>query len=319
VDTAPLYVGVDVAKAHLDVALGPDGPVSRYPNDDAGIAAVLGTLAAHPPALVVLEATGALELPLAAALVDAGLPVAVVNPLQARRFAQATGRTAKTDALDARSLALFAERVRPEPRPLPDAAARDLAALTARRRQLVAMRTAELNRLGTAPPAVRRDLEEHIAYLSARVGDVEGRLAEAVRSSPAWRDRDELLRGIPGIGPATSRTLLAELPELGRLGRRRVAALVGLAPLNRDSGTLRGRRAIAGGRAAVRTALYMAALAAVRYNPALKAFYGRLVAAGKAKKVALTAAAHKLLTIADAVVRSGRAWDPAFAGAGSQA
>jgi len=314
-DTTALFVGIDVAKAHLDVALGPAGATSRHPNDEAGIAAILALLAGSPPALIVLEATGTLEVPLVAALAAAGLPVAVVNPLQARRFAQSIGRTAKTDALDARVLALFAERVRPEVRPLPDAAARDLADLLARRRQLVAMRTAEKNRLGTAAAAaVRADLEAHIAYLSRQVEEMDRRLAEAVRESPAWRERDELLRGIPGIGPVASRTLLAELPELGTLDRRKIAALVGLAPMNRDSGTLRGRRMIVGGRAAVRSALYMAALTAVRHNPALKAFYGRLVAAGKAKKVALAAAAHKLLTIADAILRSKRPWDPAKAG-----
>lgn len=317
-DPAPLFVGIDVSKAHLDVALGPAGSTSRHPNDEAGIAAVLAAMAASPPALIVLEATGTLEVPLVAALAAAGLAVAVVNPLQARRFAQAVGRTAKTDALDARALALFAERVRPEPRPVPDAAARDLADLLGRRRQLIAMRTAEKNRLGTAAAAaVRADLEAHIAYLTRQADEMDRRLAEAVRSSPAWRDRDELLRGVPGIGPVASRTLLAELPELGSLGRRKVAALAGLAPMNRDSGTLRGKRAIVGGRAAVRTALYMAALSAVRHNPALKAFYERLVAAGKSKKVALTAAARKLLTIADAILRTRRPWDPAFAGPGT--
>jgi transposase len=313
-DTTALFVGIDVAKAHLDVALGPAGAASRHPNDEAGIAAVLALLADSPPALIVLEASGALEVPLVAALAAAGLPVAVVNPLQARRFAQSTGRTAKTDALDARSLALFAERVRPEPRPLPDAAARELAALLSRRRQLIAMRVAEKNRLGTAEAVVRADLEAHIAYLSRQVEETDRRLAAAVRASPAWREREQLLRGIPGIGPVASRTLLGELPELGTLGRRKIAALVGLAPMNRDSGTLRGRRMIVGGRAAVRSALYMAALAAVRHNPALKAFYGRLLASGKAKKVALAAAAHKLLTIADAILRSKRPWDPAKAG-----
>ena len=312
----PLYVGIDVAKAHLDVALGPDGATSRHTNDEAGIAAILALLAASPPTLVVIEATGDLETPLVAALAAAKLPVAVVNPLQARRFAQATGRTAKTDALDARILALFAERVRPEVRPLPDAAARELADLLARRRQLIGMRTAEKNRLGTAASdAVRADLEAHIAYLSRQVGEMDRRLDEAIRDSPMWRQRDKLLRGIPGIGPVASRTLLAELPELGTLGRRKIAALVGLAPMNRDSGTLRGRRMIVGGRAAVRSALYLAALSAVRHNPALKAFYGRLLAAGKAKKLALVAAAHTRLTIADAILRGDRPWDPAKAGA----
>jgi transposase len=314
--TAPLHVGIDVAKAHLDVALGPEGATSRHPNDEAGIAAVLALMADVPPALIVLEATGTREVPLVAALAAAGHPVVVVNPLQARRFAQAIGRTAKTDALDARALALFAERVRPEVRPLPDAAARELADLLARRRQLIGMRTAEKNRLGTAASAaVRADLEAHIAYLNEQVEGMDRRLAEAIRGSPAWRERDELLRGIPGIGPVTARTLLGELPELGVLGRRRIAALVGLAPMDRDSGTLRGRRMIVGGRAAVRTALYMAAVTGVRHNPSLKAFYDRLVAAGKAKKVALAAAAHKLLTIADAILRSKRPWDPAKAGA----
>ena len=312
-DPTPLFVGIDVAKAHLDVALGPAGATSRHPNDEAGFAAVLALLVASPPALIVLEASGNLEVPLVAALAAAGLPAAVVNPLQARRFAQSTGRTAKTDALDARALALFAERVRPAVRPLPDAAARELAALLARRRQLIAMRVAETNRLGTAEAVVRADLEAHVAYLSRQVEETDRRLAEAVRSSPAWRERDALLRGIPGIGPVAARTLLGELPELGTLGRRKIAALVGLAPMNRDSGTLRGRRRIVGGRAAVRTALYMAALSAVRHNPALEAFYRRLVAAGKAKKVALAAAAHKLLTIADAILRSKRPWDPAKA------
>jgi transposase len=311
--TAPLFVGIDVSKAHLDVALGPSGATSRHPNDEAGHAAILALLAASPPALIVLEASGKLEVALVAALAAAGLPVAVVNPLQARRFAQSTGRAAKTDALDARALALFAERVRPEARPLPDAAARELAALLARRRQLIAMRVAEKNRLGTAEAVVRADLEAHIAYLDRQVGEMDRRLDEAVRDSPAWRERDELLRGIPGIGPVASRTLLGELPELGTLGRRRIAALVGLAPMNRDSGTLRGRRTIVGGRAAVRSALYMAALAAVRHNPALRAFYGRLIEAGKAKKLALAAAAHKLLTIADAILRNKRPWDPAKA------
>lgn len=310
----PSFVGIDVAKAHLDVALGPEAAVTRHTNDEAGIAAILALLAAGPPTLIVLEATGALEVPLVAALAAAGMPIVVVNPLQARRFAQALGRTAKTDAIDARVLALFAERVRPEPRPLPDAAARELGERLARRRQLIAMRTAESNRLGTAiAPAVRADPEAHIAFLSGQVGRLDGELALAIRSSPAWRERDDLLRSIPEIGPVASRTLISELPELGRLGRRQVAALVGLAPMNRDSGAMRGKRTIVGGRAAVRTALYMASLSAVRHNPVLKAFYHRLVAKGKPKKLAMTAAAHKLLTIADAVIRTQRPWGPDFA------
>ena len=305
-----LFVGIDVSKDHLDIAVRPDGPPpTRCPYDEAGLAGLVAQLVEGRPGLIVVEATGALEAPLVAALVAAGLPVAVVNPRQVRDFARAVGRLAKTDAIDAEVLAHFAEAVRPEPRLVPDAQARELAALLARRRQLVEIRVAERNRLHTARTAVvRADLQAHIAYLSQQIDRLDRELGAAIEASPAWRGKDELLRGIPGIGPVASRTLLATLPELGTLGRGKVAALVGLAPMNRDSGTLRGRRTIVGGRADVRSALYLAALSAVRYNPALKAFYGRLRAAGKPAKLALTAAARKLLVIADAILRSGRPW-----------
>lgn len=306
-----LFAGIDVSKDHLDVALRPGGPPTRQAYDEAGLAALVARLNADRPALIVVEATGRLEAALVAALVAAGLPVAVVNPRQVRDFARAVGRLAKTDAIDAEVLAHFAEAVRPEPRPVPDARARELAALLTRRRQVIAIRVAERNRLGTAgSAAVRADLEAHIAYLTQQIERLDGQLDAAIQASPAWRAKEQLLRGIPGIGPVASRTLLATLPELGTLGRGKIAALVGLAPMNRDSGTLRGRRMTLGGRAEVRSALYLAALSAVRYNPALRAFYSRLRAAGKPAKVALTAAARKLLVIAEAILRTGCHWQP---------
>jgi len=305
------FVGIDVSKAQLDLAARPGGPPRRRPHDEAGIAAIVAELRADRPALIVVEATGTLHAPLVAALLAAELPVAVVNPRQVRDFARAVGRLAKTDAIDAAVLAHFAEAVRPEPRPIPDAQARELTALLGRRRQLIEMRVAERNRLHAMPTtAVRQDLEAHIAYLTTQIDRTDGQLEAAIQASPAWRAKDQLLRGIPGIGPVASRTLLAVLPELGTLSRGKIAALVGLAPMNRDSGTLRGRRTITGGRAEVRSTLYLAALSAVRYNPAVRAFYERLRAAGKAAKVALTAAARKLLVIADAILRTGRPWQP---------
>lgn len=305
------FVGIDVSKDHLDLAIRPGGPATRHPYDEAGTAGLVARLSAERPALIVVEATGSLESPLVAALAVAELPVAVVNPRQVRDFARAIGKLAKTDAIDAEVLARFAEAVRPEVRPVPEEKARELAALLSRRRQVVEIRVAERNRLRTAAvAAVRADLEAHIAYLDDQVGRLEGQLDQAIQDSPAWKAKDELLRSIPGIGPVVSRTLLASLPELGTLGRGKIAALVGLAPMNRDSGTLRGRRMIVGGRPEVRSALYLATLSAVRYNPALKVFYDRLRAAGKPAKLALTAAARKLLTIADAIVRTGRPWQP---------
>jgi len=314
-DRTATFVGIDVSKARLDGHCRPDGSAFHEPNDEPGIAAVVDRLTALRPTLIVLEATGGLEAPLAAALAAAGLPVAVVNPRQVRDFARATGTLAKTDAPDAAVLAHFAEAIRPEARGLPDEQARQLEAILARRRQLIRMRTAERNRLGTtaAPKAVRQDLASHIKYLDRRIKQMDGELEEAVRSSAAWREKDDLLRGVPGVGKVVAQTLLAALPELGTTGNRRIVALAGLAPMARDSGTLRGRRRIVGGRGEVRGALYMAVLSAVRFNPVLKAFYGRLRAAGKPPKVAQTAAMRKLLTILNAMVRSGRAWDPKLA------
>jgi transposase len=311
--TPDLFVGVDVSKGRLDVACRRgDAPAEAFalPNDPAGHAELARRLGVAGPALVVLEATGGLELPAAAALGAAGLGVAVVNPRQVRDFARATGRLAKTDAIDAAALAHFAQAVRPPVRPLPDADTRALEALLGRRRQLLEMLTMERNRLGGCGDArVRADLWAHVAWLERRLARADAELAAAVRASPLWRERDQLLRGLPGVGPVTSLTLLAGLPELGAVGNRAAAALAGLAPFAADSGGRRGRRRVAGGRAAVRSALYMAALSARRHNPVLRAFADRLRAAGKPPKVVLTAVARKLVVIANAVLRSGKPWD----------
>jgi transposase len=312
---APRFVGIDVSKARLDCASRPDGRAWAHDNTPEGVAALVDSLKADPPALVVLEATGGLERPAAVALAEAGLPVRVVDPARVRHFARATGQQAKTDALDARALAHFAEAVRPEARALPDEAARRLRAILDRRRQVVAMRVAEENRLRQAPPGpVRDDVEAHVAYLRGQAERLDAAAAEALESDAQLKAADRLLRTVPGVGEQTARALLGALPELGRLDRKRVAALAGLAPRPRDSGTTRGRRTIGGGRREVRTALYLAALSASRYNPPLRAFYVRLVGAGKAKKAALTAVARKLLTIVNAMIRDGRPWEPDQAG-----
>lgn len=302
------YVGVDVAKTRLDVALLPAAQQWSVANDEAGIASLVSRLQAISPSLIVLEATGGLESPLVAALATAELPVVVVNPRQVRDFARATGRLAKTDRLDALVLAQFGEAVKPTPRPLPDAQAQALAALLSRRRQVVGMLTAEKNRLHTARPPVREDILRHIAWLEESLAKLDDDLSHTIHHSPLWREKDNLLRSVPGVGPVLSTTLLAELPELGQLNRRQIAALVGVAPLNRDSGAFRGKRTIWGGRARLRAALYMGTLAATRHNPAIALFYQRLCAAGKARKVALTACMHKLLTILNAVMKHQTQW-----------
>ena len=304
-----VVVGIDVAKAALDVAVRPQGEERHLANDAAGIAALVEWLRALNPDVIVVEATGGYEAPLVAELGIASLPVAVVNPRQVRDFARATGRLAKTDRLDAQTLAHFGQAVRPTPRPLPDAAAQASAALVERRRQVVAMRTAEENRLGATRVAlVRTRIQAHLAWLEVDLGEIDEDLRQRLRASPLWRAQDDLLQSVPGIGPIVSLTLLAELPELGRLSHAQIAALVGVAPLNRDSGTLRGRRAVWGGRRAVRTVLYMGTLRATRCNPAIQPFYERLLAAGKAKKVALVACMHKLLTILNAMVKHQAHW-----------
>jgi transposase len=307
-----VFVGIDVSKERLDVHVRPTGESFVVARDDEALAGLVERLQPRQPRLVVLEATGGLQVRVAAALAAGGLPVAVVNPRQVRDLARATGRLAKTDRLDAEAIARFAEAVRPEPRPLPDAAAQTLSALVARRRELVALRTAEKNRLRQAEAAwVRRDLEASIDALAERIAAIDQEIDQHVKGSPIWRARENLLKSVPGVGPTVARTLIAELPELGRLGRRKIAALVGVAPLNRDSGTLRGKRTIGGGRPAVRAILYMAAVSAARCNPAIAALYKRLRSAGKPAKVALTACMRKLLTILNAIARDQRPWQHA--------
>lgn len=303
-----VFVGMDVAKARLDIALRPTGERWAVTNDASGIAALVARLQAMQPTLIVLEATGGYHRAVVAALAAAALPLVVVNPRQVRDFAKATGQLAKTDALDARTVAHFAEAIRPAPRPLPDAQTEELRALLARRRQLIAMRTAEQNRLENAPPRLRADIEAHIAWLAQRVASLDDDLDTTLRASPVWRERETLYRSVPGIGPVCARTLMLDLPELGTLSRQRIAALVGVAPFNRDSGTLRGTRTTWGGRTHVRATLYMSALVAVRYNPVLKTFYQRLCRAGKVKKVALTACMRKLVTILNAMVKHQKPW-----------
>ena len=302
------WVGIDVAKAHLDVAVRPGDASWQVSHDDTGIAEAVTRLKELQPALVVLEATGGLEGALAAGLAVAGLSVAVVNPRQVRDFAKALGKLAKTDTLDAKVLAHFAEAVQPEPRPLPDEAAQALRALLTRRQQVIEMMTAERNRLGASRPALRERITAHIRWLEAELRDVDQGLHQAVQESPLWRVQETLLQSVPGVGPALSTTLLAQLPELGRLTRKQIAALVGVAPLNRDSGTLRGKRKVWGGRATVRSVLYMGALVASRFNAPLRAFYQALIAAGKPPKVALTACMRKLLTMLNAIIRDQQPW-----------
>jgi transposase len=306
-DTAE-YVGIDVAKARLDVAVRPSREQWVSATDPASLDELVGRLQELHPELIVLEATGGREGAVVAALAAAGLPVAVVNPRQVRDFARAVGQLAKTDVLDAQVLAHFAQVIHPTPRPLPDVQAQELSALLARRRQLTQMVTAERQRLDTALPRVQAHIQRHLAWLEAELADLDQTLHDQVQASPVWRERENLLRSVPGIGPTTALTLLAELPELGQLDRKAIAALVGVAPLSCESGTWRGRRIVWGGRARGRTALSMAALVATRHNPTIAAFYTRLCAAGKPKKVALTACMHKLLTILNAMVRQGSVW-----------
>jgi transposase len=299
----------------LDIAVHPSGAHWQVDNSDAGAATLAEQLRAYTPERIVLEATGGYESVVVAALVSEQLPVVVVNPRQVRDFARATGQLAKTDQLDAHVLAHFAAAIQPAIRPLPDATTRALSALVARRRQLQDMLTAEQNRLLNAalqdgPHALRKQLSEHIDWLRRQVKDLDDELNQQIRSTPLWREREDLLRSIPGIGPIVSATLLSQLPELGQLDRKAIAKLVGVAPLSRDSGTLRGKRTIWGGRAAVRAALYMAALVATRHNPQIRTFYQRLVTAGKARKLALVACMRKLLLLCNAILRTHTHWSP---------
>lgn len=308
-----MFVGVDVAKAELVVSVLPSGERFTVTNDDRGVRTLLERLRVEVPTLIVLEATGGYELMAVAALAGAPLPVVVVTPRQVRNFAKATGPLAKTDRSDADILARFADVVRPDVRALPDAQAHELDALLTRRRQLLEMLQAERNRVGqvfgSGKKLVRQSLKTHIAFLERELRLTDTDLGEMVKASPAWRERDELLRSVPGVGPVMSRTLLADLPELGPLSRRAIAKLVGVAPLSRDSGTMRGRRFVQGGRATVRGVLYLAALVATKRNAVIRAFYLRWLATGKPKKLALVACMRKLLTILNTMVRTKTTWN----------
>jgi transposase len=307
-----VFVGIDVAKAHLDVHVLPAGDAFTVARDGEGLAGLVDRLRALSPALIVLEATGGFETIVAAALAGAGLPLAVINPRQIRDFTRGAGQLAKTDRLDAAAIALYAERMRPELRPLPDGQTRTLSELVARRRQLIEMMTAERNRRARlSRKHLIKALDRHLAMLQKDLSELEQEIDTTIRGTPAWREREELMTSVPGVGPILARTILADVPEIGTLDRKQIAALIGVAPLNWDSGTYRGRRITWGGRAKVRTALYMSALVASRHNPTLKSFYQRLLRAGKAKKLALVAVMRKLITILNAIIRDQTPWQNA--------
>jgi transposase len=302
------YIGIDVSKNTLDVALHGEQKTWTFTNDQHGIEKAVKLLKSLSPELTVLEATGSYEFPVAAELGISGVPTVVVNPRQIRDFARSAGVLAKTDTLDARIIARFAATVQPIPRPMPDVEAQELGAIIARRRQIVGMLTAEKNRLGNAIKTIQPCIRSHIVWLDKELDDINGRLIQKVKDSPIWQEKDKILQSVPGVGPTISATLLAELPELGNLNRKQVAALVGVAPLNRDSGMMRGKRTSWGGRKTVRKALYMATLTATRFNPLIKHFYERLCTAGKVKKVALTACMRKLLTVLNAMIKNHTCW-----------
>lgn len=303
-----IVVGIDVSKDRLDVHVRPAGTALGYSRDAAGIEALIGALGPVAPQIIAVEATGGFETVVVASLAAAGLPVVVVNPAQVRAFAAAIGRRAKTDPIDAAVIAHFAEATKPDVRPLPDAATQALADLVTRRRQIIAMIVAEGQREKRASPRARKSIVRLLKTLRAELSDLDAEIDETVRGSPLWREKEDLLASVPGVGPVTVRTMLAELPELGSLDRRKIAALVGLAPFTRQSGKWRGKSFIGGGRASVRAVLFMAAMTAMRHNPVLRAFHHRLRAAGKPKMVALIAVARKLLTILNAILRDKTKW-----------
>lgn len=302
------FVGIDVAGDHLDLAVQPSGEYRRFGNTAEGIDELVRFVQAHGAELVVVEATGKLEVPVAAALTIASVPVAIVNPRQVRDFAKAQGQIAKTDRIDAAVLARFAAAIRPEPRPIKDADARELEDLLARRRQIVGMIASEKNRLSRASQRVSKDIKSHINWLEKRLRINDDELQTKIKSSPLWRTKDQLFQSVPGVGPNLSQTLIIDLPELGVLSHRAIAKLVGVAPINCDSGKMRGKRITWGGRANVRRMLYMATVASTRHNPTIKAYYARLKAAGKRPKVALVACMRKLLTILSAIAKTGTPW-----------
>jgi transposase len=307
------FIGIDVSKDQLDVAIRPSGERAQFANHDDGIDQLIQRIQPLSPTLIVLEATGSYHRLLLSRLVAGGLPTIAINPRQARDFARAMGRLAKTDAIDADVLAEFGEKIRPELRSITDEATQQLEAACTRRRQLVGMLTAEKNRLHSSPSSVRSQIKKHIQWLEKHIQELETDLDRQIRSSPAWRHKDDLLRSCKGIGPTTSHTMLACLPELGQLSRHQIAALVGVAPFNQDTGKYRGRRHVHGGRSDVRSVLYMATLAAIRHNPVIRDFHQRLITAGKLKKVAITACMRKLLVILNAMVRHNTTWNVDFA------
>ena len=311
-EVSHIFVGIDVSKAQLDVSIRPTAQTLSVTNDKAGIRVLIKHLKKLQPHLVVLESTGGLERQIMTALIGAEIAVVMANPRQVRDFAKSTGQLAKTDRIDAAVLAYYAEAIRPKPRPLPDELTLELRALTARRRQVIDMIVAEKNRLATASKAIKKRITAHIAYLERELDGADHDLDRFIEKNPLWKENQEILCSTPSIGPVSSRTLIAELPELGTLGRKQISALVGLAPFPRDSGTLKGRRTIWGGRASVRSALFMATLAAMRCNPVIRAFYKRLKAAGKAPKVGLVACMHKLLIILNAMLKNKIRWSETF-------
>jgi len=311
-DVSPIFVGIDVSKAQLDVTLRPSGQTMSVTNDKAGIKTLVKSLEKPKPTLVVLESTGGLERQVMLALIGAEISVVMVNPRQVRDFAKSTGQLAKTDRIDAAILAHYAEAIRPKPRPLPDQLTMELRSLTVRRRQIIDMIVAEKNRLSTASKAIGKRISAHITWLEQELERADQDLDDFIEKNPVWKENRDILCSTPSIGPASSRTLLAELPELGTLNRKQISALVGVAPFPRDSGTLKGHRTIWGGRASVRCALYMATLSATRFNRVIRDFYKRLKAKGKASKVALVACMHKLLTILNAMIKNKTRWSENF-------
>jgi transposase len=308
-----VFVGIDVSKSGLTVGVLPAETYMEFSNTEDGISALVSTLEQLSPKLIVLEATGGLEMAAVAMLAERGLPVVVINPRQVRDFAKATGRLAKTDAIDSLMIARFGEAIRPKLRPLKDEETQELSALRTRRRQIIGMITMEKSRLSSATRWIRKDIQGNIDWLETCLKKIDKDLRNLLKKSPLWQEKNAILRSVPGVGPVLSMTLLADLPELGTLDRKRIAALVGVAPLNRDSGLFRGRRMIWGGRAAIRSALYMGALSAIRFNPVIKLFSERLRKAGKPPKVIITACMHKLLIILNAMLRNHTIWSPKVA------